>query len=127
VWARFYCGSLPALCLWRGSYPNEMSSLGERRRTTLSGARFGVTAITSKIFYKRGPATISRLHSQPKALLGFDAAYLYVAFRAHDEAGKVRATVAKRDAVSDDDNVGIYLDTFNDKRRASPSVSRCLL
>ena len=38
---------------------------------------------------------------------------------AHDrEAGAARATVAKRDDLGTDDNVRIYLDTFNDRRRA---------
>jgi len=56
--------------------------------------------------------------SQPtEVMVGYDAKFLYFAFRAHDEAGKVRATVPKRDQVFDDDTVGMYLDTFNDRRR----------
>ena len=50
--------------------------------------------------------------------IGYDSRFLYVGFRAYDEPGKVRATIAKRDAVFDDDWVGIWLDTFNDGRRA---------
>jgi hypothetical protein len=53
-----------------------------------------------------------------EVLLGQDDKFLYIAFRASDEPDKVRATVAKRDAIFDDDYVGLYLDTFNDKRRA---------
>ncbi len=53
-----------------------------------------------------------------EVLLGYDAKVLYIGFRAPDEPGKVRATVAKRDQIWDDDNVGIFLDTFNDQRRA---------
>ena len=57
--------------------------------------------------------------SQPTEVrIGYDSRFLYVGFRAYDEAGKVRATIAKRDAVFDDDWVGIWLDTFNDGRRA---------
>ncbi len=57
--------------------------------------------------------------SQPtEVMVGYDARFLYVAFRAHDEPGKVRVTVPKRDQVFDDDTVGMYLDTFNDRRRA---------
>src|SRR5205085_2818279 len=57
--------------------------------------------------------------SEPtEALVGYDAKFIYIAFRAHDEAGKVRATVAKRDNVFNDDWVGVWLDTFNDGRRA---------
>jgi hypothetical protein len=53
-----------------------------------------------------------------EVLMGYDARYLYIAFRAHDEPGKVRVTVAKRDAISADDQVGMFLDTYNDQRRA---------
>ena len=57
--------------------------------------------------------------TQPtEVYIGFDAKTLYLAFRAHEEPGKVRATVAKRDQVFSDDFVGVYLDTFNDQRRA---------
>ncbi len=57
--------------------------------------------------------------SQPtEVMMGFDAKFLYIAFRAHDEPGKVRVTVPKRDQVFDDDTVGMYLDTFNDRRRS---------
>jgi len=50
--------------------------------------------------------------------LGYDERNLYVAFHAFDKPGRVRATVAKRDAVANDDSVAMYLDTFNDQRRA---------
>src|SRR5262249_20404104 len=53
-----------------------------------------------------------------EVLLGYDAKHLYIAYRAVDEPSKVRATVAKRDQIWDDDYVGIFLDTFNDRRRA---------
>ncbi|MDX6502452.1 MAG: hypothetical protein QOG23_5716 [Blastocatellia bacterium] len=51
-------------------------------------------------------------------LLGFDDKFLYIAFRAHDDPRQVRATVAKRDDVADDDNVRVLLDTYNDQRKA---------
>ncbi len=50
--------------------------------------------------------------------IGYDAKFIYFAFRAWDEPGKVRSTVAKRDSIFDDDFVGLYLDTFNDQRKA---------
>jgi hypothetical protein len=43
---------------------------------------------------------------------------LYLAIRAADDPAEVRATVARRDAVLDDDHVALYLDTFDDRRRA---------
>src|SRR5262245_20215373 len=51
-------------------------------------------------------------------LIGYDRRALYLAFRADDTSGKVRATISPRDAISDDDVVGVYLDTFHDRRRA---------
>jgi hypothetical protein len=57
--------------------------------------------------------------SQPtEILLGYDERALYIGIQAREEASKVRATVAKRDEVLKDDHVSIYLDTFNDRRRA---------
>jgi len=50
--------------------------------------------------------------------MGYDSRTLYMAFHCYDEPDKVRASVAKRDEIFSDDNVRIYLDTFNDQRRA---------
>jgi hypothetical protein len=43
---------------------------------------------------------------------------LYVAVRAEEAPGRVRATLARRDAIEGDDTVALYLDTFQDRRRA---------
>jgi hypothetical protein len=51
-------------------------------------------------------------------MIGYDARTFYMAFRCWDEPDKVRATVAKRDQVFGEDNVRVFLDTFNDQRRA---------
>ena len=53
-----------------------------------------------------------------EARIGYDSKTLYFAFRCFDEPDKIRATVAKRDDVFNDDNVRVLLDTFNDQRRA---------
>jgi hypothetical protein len=50
--------------------------------------------------------------------LGYTSAALYVAIRAGDDPARVRATVAKRDAIQDDDTIALYFDTFHDRRRA---------
>ncbi len=55
---------------------------------------------------------------QTDMLIGYDRRALYVAFRAHDASGRVRATLSRRDAITDDDVVGLYLDSFHDRRRA---------
>ena len=69
-------------------------------------------------FYQIEPGDNIPPSRATEVLLGYDAQTLYLAFRAHDEPNKVRATVARRDAVGDDDHVGIYLDTYNDARKA---------
>ena len=53
-----------------------------------------------------------------EVLIGYDQRALYLAFRAADPSGRIRATVARRDAIADEDAVGVYLDTFHDRRRA---------
>ena len=50
--------------------------------------------------------------------LALTADALYVAVRAEEVPGRVRATLAKRDAIEGDDTVALYLDTFQDRRRA---------
>ncbi len=51
-------------------------------------------------------------------LLGYDKERLYLGIRATDDPKKVRATVARRDDITRDDYTAIYLDTFNDRRKA---------
>ncbi len=43
---------------------------------------------------------------------------IYFGITAWDQAGGIRATVADRDNLDTDDRITIYLDTFNDRRRA---------
>ncbi len=53
------------------------------------------------------------------AYLGYDQQTLYIAVRCFDSQPKaIRACLTKRDAVWGDDVITIYLDTFNDKKRA---------
>ena len=53
------------------------------------------------------------------AYIGYDTKNLYIAFRCFDsEPKKIRASVTKRDNIIDDDWVIIFLDCFNEKRRA---------
>jgi hypothetical protein len=75
-------------------------------------------AVVLKDFYQVQPGDNIAPSRHTEVLVGYDPKFLYVAFRAKDEAGGVRATIARRDAIFDDDYVGMYLDTFNDQRRA---------
>ena len=75
-------------------------------------------AAVLKDFYQIQPGDNTPPSRPTEVLLGFDPQFLYIAFKATDEPDKVRATVAKRDNIFQDDYVGFFLDTFNDKRKA---------
>ena len=75
-------------------------------------------AVVLKDFYQIQPGDNTPPSKPTEVLLGYDAKFLYIAFKATDEPDKVRATVAKRDNIFQDDYVGFFLDTFNDKRKA---------
>jgi hypothetical protein len=51
------------------------------------------------------------------AYLSYDERNLYVVFMCEDR-GSVRGHMAKREEIGEDDFVGVYLDTFNDRRHA---------
>jgi len=71
-----------------------------------------------KDFYQIQPGDNIIPQNQTEVMLGYDARFIYIAFHCYDEPDKVRATVAKRDDIFNDDYVGILFDTFNDQRRA---------
>ncbi|HYO90162.1 MAG TPA: carbohydrate binding family 9 domain-containing protein, partial [Pyrinomonadaceae bacterium] len=69
-------------------------------------------------FYQTSPGDNIQPSKPTKMMIGYDSKFLYVAFHCYDEPDKIRATVAKRDNIFNEDNVRIFLDTFNDQRRA---------
>ena len=75
-------------------------------------------AAVFKDFYQIQPGDNIAPSKPVEVLIGYDPKFLYIAFRAYDEPGKVRATIARRDSIFADDYVGVYLDTFSDQRRA---------
>ncbi len=53
------------------------------------------------------------------AYIGYDKKNLYIAFRCYEkDPKKIRATITRRDNIIDDDWIVVFLDTFNEKRRA---------
>ncbi|HMJ24606.1 MAG TPA: DUF5916 domain-containing protein, partial [Pyrinomonadaceae bacterium] len=75
-------------------------------------------AVVLKDFLQVSPGDNIAPSKPTEMMMGYDARTLYMAFHCYDEPDKVRATVAKRDEVFGEDNVRIFLDTFNDQRRA---------
>ena len=51
-------------------------------------------------------------------MMAYDAKNLYLAFRVKQTRDSIRATVARRDNIFNDDYVLLYLDTFNDQQQA---------
>jgi len=76
------------------------------------------TAAVFKDFYQTGPGYNTEPSKPTEVYMMYDEHNLYVAFKCWDERDKIRASVAKRDNVFGEDNVRMWLDTFNDQRRA---------
>src|SRR3982750_2815378 len=76
------------------------------------------TAAVFKDFYQTSPGDNIAPSKPTEVLMMYDEKNLYVAFKCWDEKDKIRASVAKRDNVYGEDNVRIWLDTYNDRRRA---------
>ncbi len=74
--------------------------------------------IVLKDFYQRSPGDNIAPSKPTEVIMAYDPKFLYFAFKCYDEPDKVRATIAKRDNVFGEDNVRVFLDTFNDQRRA---------
>ena len=75
-------------------------------------------AVVLKDFLQTNPGDNIAPSKPTEMMMGYDARTLYLAFHCYDEPDKVRASVTKRDEVFGEDNVRVYLDTFNDQRRA---------
>ena len=75
-------------------------------------------AAVFKDFYQVSPGDNIAPSRPTEAYVMYDEKHLYIGFKCWDERDKIRATVAKRDNVFGEDNVRVWLDTFNDRRRA---------
>lgn len=75
-------------------------------------------AAVFKDFIQTGPGDNIAPSKPTEAYMMYDEKHLYLAFKCWDEKDKIRATVAKRDDVFGEDNVRVWLDTYNDQRRA---------
>lgn len=76
------------------------------------------TAAVFKDFIQVNPGDNVAPSKPTEVYMFYDEKNLYLGFRCWDEKDKIRATVAKRDNVFNEDNVRVWLDTFNDQRRA---------
>lgn len=76
------------------------------------------TAAVFGDFYQTQPGDNVKPTFPTEVLMGYDSKNLYVAYRIIQDKSSIRATVARRDNIFDDDYVGMYIDTFNDRRQA---------
>jgi len=76
------------------------------------------TAAVFKDFYQTSPGDNIAPSKPTEVLMMYDEKNLYVAFKCWDDKDKIRASVAKRDNVYGEDNVRMWIDTYNDQRRA---------
>jgi hypothetical protein len=70
------------------------------------------------VFRQREPGDGEPASQATVAYLSYDDSNLYVVFVCSDDPAQIRANVARREDVGDDDRVTIYLDTFHDRKRA---------
>jgi hypothetical protein len=75
-------------------------------------------AAVFKDFFQTYPGDNTEASKPTEVLVMYDEKHLYVAFKCWDEKDKIRGTVAKRDEIFGEDNVRMWLDTYNDQRRA---------
>lgn len=69
-------------------------------------------------FRQRAPNDGEAVTQPTSAYVSYDAANLYIAFVCRADVGQIRARMAKREDIQNDDLVSVTLDTFNDRRRA---------
>jgi len=76
-------------------------------------------AVVLDTFTQYEPQEGAKPSEKTVAYLGYDKKNLYIGISCFDSDPKaIRASLTQRDKVQGDDEVTIYLDTFNDKRRA---------
>lgn len=76
-------------------------------------------ALVIELPYETWPGENITAPVRTEALLVYTKSYLYVGFRAFDpDPEKIRANFTERDQIYDDDFIALFLDTFNDERRA---------
>ncbi|HVG28590.1 MAG TPA: DUF5916 domain-containing protein [Pyrinomonadaceae bacterium] len=75
-------------------------------------------AAVFKDFYQTEPGDNIAPSRPTEAFIGYDSHHLYLAFHCYDDPSQVRARVAKRDGIFDDDYVVAFIDTFHDQRKA---------
>jgi len=100
----------PSVTITRAATPPKLEDFltGERR-----------DGFAADAFLQREPGDLVPSTEKTEAYVSYDAANLYVVMvcRSKDPS-KVRARMNRREQIFNDDFVGVFLDTFNDRQRA---------
>jgi len=84
-------------------------------------------ALKIEEFYQLTPKENGPPSEKSVLYLGYDQKNLYIAVRCFDsEPNRIRASLSNRDQCLEDDWVAIFLDTFNEKRRALSFIANPL-
>jgi Carbohydrate family 9 binding domain-like/Domain of unknown function (DUF5916) len=76
-------------------------------------------ATKTELAYQKEPQENDKPTEKTEVYLAFDKENLYVAFHAFDSnPSGIRSPISKRDNIGNDDFVSIWLDTYDDRRRA---------
>lgn len=111
---------------------NPLLNLPPEKKNPIKIARFSASPnIDGKLddeMWKSAPVLKDFLQTAPgdnvapskptEVMLGYDEINFYIAFKCFDERDQIRATLAARDNVFGEDNVRVWLDTYDDQRRA---------
>lgn len=114
----------PRLRLSRVSSPPRLEDYVHRIRSAGGDLSRGGDAVGTpgevcvSDFRQREPGDGIPASLETTACLSYDRQHLYVVFICKDDPAKVRARLSRREAILEDDLVGVALDTFQDRRQA---------
>ena len=75
--------------------------------------------VSADAFLQREPQDLIPATERTEAYLSYDATNLYAVFVCHmADPSRIRARMSRREQIFNDDFVGVFLDTFNDRQRA---------
>lgn len=103
------------LVCWGEGLPVEIPLV--KKAPTLMDASFE-GAMRVDVFVQREPRDGEKPSRNTVAYVSRDARNLYVVFECEAGPGEVRAHMAKREQIAEDDSVGVFLDSHHDQRNA---------
>ena len=101
----------------RPSIAIERAETPPRLEDYVSGETGRGTRVTG--FLQREPNDLTPASEDTVAYLSYDEEHLYAVFVCRSkDTSRIRARMARRESIFQDDHVALFLDTFNDKQRA---------